>query len=130
MCTGNNRRLLFAPAACSFLIGIFSIASCHGSATSATRIYCKKIILHGTGDGLLVIIAEEDHVNLGWTTSRIGQASHCRVLLLCIAHDISRWATIAVETSVGVPQRRLRVLVVWEVFVIMAFLHYGCCAFR
>ena len=50
----------------------------------------------------MVVVAEEYRVNHGKTTSRNGQASHCR-LLLRIAGDRSRWATIAVEASLEVP---------------------------
>ena len=50
-----------------------------------------------------VVVAEEDHVIHGRTTSMNGQASPA---LLCIMDDRSRWATITAEAHVRLPQRR------------------------
>ena len=56
----------------------------------------------------MVAVAEEDLVNHGednikeWT----GQSTSS---FLCIGDDRGRWAVIAAEASVGVPQRRMGV---------------------
>ena len=52
-----------------------SVASFHGSAMSAVTIRCQKSYyreLH------MIVVVEVDRVNDGGTTSRDGQASHCR----------------------------------------------------
>ena len=46
--------------------------------------YAAKVTMQGTEDG--IVVAEEDRVNHGGTTSRNGQASHCR---RCCASQIT-----------------------------------------
>ena len=55
-----------------------NITSYHGSAMPTVTIYCQKLwYREPTVDGMIVI-AENDCVNHGGTTSSNGEASHCR----------------------------------------------------
>ena len=55
----------------------------------------------------MVVVAEEDLVNDGRTTSRNGQSVD--VVIAAIVDDRGRWAVISTDASVAVSQRHLGV---------------------
>ena len=82
-----------------------SVANFHGSAMSVVMIRCRRSYYK---EQWMVVVADEDLVNHGRTTSRNDQSMSS---LLLIADDRSRWAVIAAVACVGVPhQRRLGVM--------------------
>ena len=76
-------------------------AGFYGSAISIIMMRCRRSYYKGQW---FVVIAEEDLINHGKTTSRHGQASRS---LQRITNDTGRWVVIAADTYVGEPQRRL-----------------------
>ena len=65
--------------------------------------YAAKIILQGTEDGS----RRRARLRKSWSDNIKEWTGHSLSSLMRIADDRSRWVTIAVVASVGVPQRRL-----------------------
>ena len=88
---------LSAPYIRSFCGQQSNVASCHGSAMSAGIIHCRKSYY------------TRNRPRKPWKNNIKEWTDQSVSPLVRIADDISRWAAIRAEASVGVPQRRLSV---------------------
>ena len=103
MC-GN--RSISSPDVRSFCCQPSSFTSYHSSAMSVVMIHYRRSYYK---EQWMVVVAEEDLVNHGRTTSRNGQANRCRN---CCASRMTKSMSShrsRTDASVGVPQRRLGV---------------------
>ena len=83
-----GNRSIFLPDERRFYCQLSSVASYHGSSTSAITIRCQKPYYK---EQWIVVLTEEDPVNRGRTTSGNGQASPCRHCCTLQTIAVNRW---------------------------------------